>query len=87
MAKLIPAGLTLLPGCEAAMAHIVQPEWDLQVLFIIFFPASTEGEKGWKLQQRKALICSCWHLCFASRSHYSNRLYALLMELISMGES
>lgn len=34
MAKLIPTALTLLPGCEAAMAHIVQPEWDLQVLFI-----------------------------------------------------
>lgn len=86
MAKLIPAAPTLLPGREAAMAHIVQPGWDPQALFIyIVFPAGTEGEKGWKLRQRKAFICSCWHLRFASRSHYSSRLDALLMELISGG--
>lgn len=42
MAKLIPAALTLLPGCEA---HVVQPEWDPQAPFITFFLPLLEGRK------------------------------------------
>lgn len=44
-AKVIPAALTLSPSCEAVVAHVVQPEWDLQALFFFFFLPVLKGRK------------------------------------------